>query len=345
MTASSSASVMPLWLQGSSQSIQELRAAITKLANSTLSAVLISEAGCFREKVAACLHELSHVDAPLFSFDCAGLNHDSILNQLFGVEDKINNIEHQGLIAKANGATLFIDNFCQLPLPVQSKFIRLIKYGSYSPVGCFNEYKSQIRIILGSDDVINDALHQGRLLPEFYYLAATIPLRIPSLRERKDDFTFLVKKVLLEITDHNIDVSQELIDHISMLPWYGNYQELQNLLNRLVLLTNKPIISLQDLPREYMLKTLVSCSNDTADFLNNEDLDLLPSVQNHTNNNIVSLLPDDGVNLKDMLAEMEIELIKQALDKQDSVVSRAADMLGVRRTTLVEKMRKYGLGK
>ncbi len=197
-------------------------------------------------------------------------------------------------------------------------------------------------------------IRQEKFREDLYYRLNVFPIETPSLRERQDDIPLLLQEL---VRRHQIEhkatlhFTQRSLESLMQHSWKGNVRELSNLVERLLILYPNRIVDVADLPVRYRHLELEDSEVFTPEYPEElAERDALAAVFQESDEEELfdaplRSLPDDGINLKEMLADFEVEMIRQALDAQNGVVARASDMLGMRRTTLVEKMKKYGLSK
>jgi sigma-54 specific flagellar transcriptional regulator A len=263
----------------------------------------------------------------------------------------------------AQGGTLFLDEIGDMPMPMQVKLLRVLQERLFERVGGSKAIEADVRIIAATHRKLDSMIKQGHFREDLYYRLNVFPVEMPSLRERREDIPLLVRELLdrmhqeqgvsLRFTDPAI---ASLCEH----NWPGNVRELANLIERMSITHPDGVVDVHDLPVKYRYIDSPQFVPEYADELHEhnelherdalqamfaddeEALDeaLYPGQEKPGFN---SQLPPEGVDLKALLGELEVDLIEQALEQQDWVVARAAELLGMRRTTLVEKMRKYSL--
>ncbi|WP_321533442.1 AAA-type ATPase lid domain-containing protein, partial [Aeromonas veronii] len=187
---------------------------------------------------------------------------------------------------------------------------------------------------------------------DLYYRLNVFPIETPPLRDRIDDIPLLLQELLNRHAEQHhgfIRLTQRALESLMQYPWPGNVRELSNLLERLLILYPHQIVDVADLPSRYRLLPSEPRDERLTEMDERDALAAVfqdpPELDHALASARTMQLPEEGVNLKEMLADLEVELIRQALESQDGVVARAADLLGMRRTTLVEKMKKYGMSK
>ncbi|MCE2571520.1 sigma-54 dependent transcriptional regulator [Motilimonas eburnea] len=359
-------------LVGKGDAIQEVRHLIEQVAGTAASVLILGESGTGKEVVARAVHEISdRKDGPFVPVNCGAIPPDLLESELFGHEKGAFTgafAARKGRFELAEGGTLFLDEIGDMPMPMQVKLLRVLQERTFERVGGAKSLKANVRVIAATHQGLEDMIAQGKFREDLFYRLNVFPIETPALRERQDDVPLLLQELLARHeTLHNATLrfTQRAIESLMLHAWPGNVRELSNLVERLLILHPNKIVDVGELPAKYRhLETeddsmelpsefaereaLLSIFND--DYANpdgatdaGDDVDEQAALQDAFSAPAGSALPEEGVNLKDMLAEFEVDMIRQALDQQGGVVARAADQLGMRRTTLVEKMKKYGL--
>ncbi|WP_409420490.1 sigma-54 dependent transcriptional regulator [Pseudaeromonas sp. ZJS20] len=346
-------------LVGKGSAIQSVRRLIGQVADKDANVLILGESGTGKEVVARAIHELSpRVSGPFVPVNCGAIPGELLESELFGHEKGAFTgaiSSRRGRFELAQGGTLFLDEIGDMPMPMQVKLLRVLQERVFERVGGGKPIVADVRIIAATHRDLEQMIQQQSFREDLYYRLNVFPIETPPLRERADDIPLLLQELLnRHSAEHHawIRFTQRAIESLMQHHWSGNVRELSNLVERLLILHPNRIVDIQELPAKYRY-------GDTGDSLATpagewEERDALaqifldepePASQEPMADPFVQVLPEDGVNLKEMLAELEMEMIRQALDAQDGVVARAADMLGMRRTTLVEKMKKYGMSK
>ena len=195
-------------------------------------------------------------------------------------------------------------------------------------------------------------ISEGKFREDLYYRLNVFPIEMPALRDRKNDVPLLLQELVSRMEsayNTSLRFTQRCIESLMLHPWAGNVRELSNLVERLVILYPNNLVDVNDLPVKYRHLDVPEYEPDYPEILQEQDaFAAIFSGEEQIEvpeRALITELPAEGVNLKEMLSELETDWIRQALEQQDGVVSRAAEVLGMRRTTLVEKMRKYGMSK
>ena len=323
-------------ISGESQSVRE---DIVKAAPSDVTVLITGESGTGKEVVARALHRGSQrAQGPFVPINCGAIPAELLESELFG-HDKgaftgaITN--KAGRFELAHGGTLFLDEIGDLPFAMQVKLLRAIEQKSFERVGSAESRIADVRIVAATNNDLEAKIEAGEFREDLYYRLNVYPIEIPPLRERVEDLTSLTNVLVEKIRQQQgllVRFSVEALAALAAYSWPGNVRELDNLLQRLAIQYPNGLVKVEDLPRKY------------TDAENSPEA---PQSANATQtvDPTEVLLPINGIDLKDYLTRLERSLIEQALEDTNSVVARAADRLHIRRTTLVEKMRKHGLGR
>ncbi|MEW5972451.1 MAG: sigma 54-interacting transcriptional regulator, partial [Pseudomonadota bacterium] len=265
------------------------------------------------------------------------------------------------------------DEIGDMPMPMQVKLLRVLQERTYERVGGRETRKANVRIIAATHRDLEERIRQGEFREDLYYRLNVFPIETASLREMSEDLPLLVEEMIGRLEREgrgSLSLTPGAMAVLSRYPWPGNVRELANLIERLSILYPDQPVEIHDLPPRYLegidLTELASAMSHGVASGGDAppaglDAGADPATQAAQHDTHVSSapadiplteirpdafdLPDDGIDLKALLEGMEVRLINQALARNDGVVAQAARMLGVRRTTLVEKMRKYGLAR
>jgi len=252
-----------------------------------------------------------------------------------------------------------------MPQPMQVKLLRVLQERTFERVGGAKSIKADVRIVAATHQQLEEMIKENSFREDLYYRLNVFPIETPSLRERKEDIPLLLQELVSRFEQEQgqtVRFTEQAIESLQEHPWAGNVRELSNLIERMIIMYGEQVVNVSELPAKYRhidveeyqpeypeeLQEREAINELFAGFdYDDEDDDstVIAFDDEETTGKQVDLLPDDGLNLKEYLAELEVSLINQALDKNDWVVARSAELLGMRRTTLVEKMRKYSLQK
>ncbi|UPW20183.1 sigma-54 dependent transcriptional regulator [Agarivorans sp. TSD2052] len=364
-------------LIGKGIAIQEVRHLIEQVAKKEANVLILGESGTGKEVVAKAIHDHSdRRDGPFVPINCGAIPADLLESELFGHEKGAFTgafAMRKGRFELAEGGTLFLDEIGDMPMPMQVKLLRVLQERQFERVGGSKAIHVNVRVVAATHRQLERMIEQEKFREDLYYRLNVFPIEMPSLRERQDDVPLLLQELVHRHEEEHSAVvrfTQRAVESLMQHQWPGNVRELSNLVERLLILHPDQIVDVHDLPPKYRhidaevfepnyspelaeRDALLAIFNDEdASVFSDPSPDLLfpeESDDNQTEDDegwgAVQQLPDEGVNLKELLAELEVDLIRQAIEQQDGVVARAAEQLGMRRTTLVEKMRKYGLNK
>jgi sigma-54 specific flagellar transcriptional regulator A len=327
-------------LVGSSRAVQQVRKMIEQVADSDANVLILGESGTGKEVVARNLHyHSSRRGNPFVPVNCGAIPADLLESELFGHEKGAFTgaiSSREGRFEMAEGGTLFLDEIGDMSLAMQVKILRVLQERTFERVGSNASLTTNVRIIAATHRNLESAIRGGEFREDLYYRLNVFPIEMPPLRDRLEDIPLLVNELVRRIEHEkrgSVRLSPGAIYALCQYTWPGNVRELANLVERLVILYPYGVVEAADLPEKFRLGEEVDVERVgealVGSPLTSEDLD--------------PRLPRDGLNLKEHLSNLEINYIKQALHDSGGVVAHAAKRLGMRRTTLVEKLRKYGL--
>jgi len=358
-------------LVGTSKSMNDVRFLIEQVAKNPASVLVLGESGTGKEVVARNIHNLSdRAKGTFVPVNCGAIPAELLESELFGHEKGAFTgaiSTRKGRFELAEGGTLFLDEIGDMPQPMQVKLLRVLQERTFERVGGSKSLKADVRIIAATHQNLEDMIKTGEFREDLYYRLNVFPIETPALRERKEDIPLLLKELLTRF-EHDqgrtVRFTEKAIESLMEHSWDGNVRELSNLIERMLIMYGDQIVDVAELPHKYQHIDAEEYTPEYPEELQEQDAinelfagfdyddedtdeqasdDLAIECNNSISN--VSTLPNEGLNLKEHLAELEISLISQSLTKHSYVVARAAETLGMRRTTLVEKMRKYDLQK
>ncbi|MCG9713240.1 sigma-54-dependent Fis family transcriptional regulator [Shewanella insulae] len=343
-------------LVGRSEGIAQVRHLINQVAGSDATVLVLGQSGTGKEVVARNIHYISdRRDGPFIPVNCGAIPPELLESELFGHEKGSFTgaiSARKGRFELAEGGTLFLDEIGDMPLQMQVKLLRVLQERVFERVGGNKPIHTNVRVIAATHRELETMIANGEFREDLFYRLNVFPVEMPALCERKDDIPLLLQELVSRVYNEGrgkVRFTQRAIESLKEHSWSGNVRELSNLVERLTILYPGGLVDVNDLPLKYRHIDVPEYQVQVSE----EELerDALASIFSDEvavdipESRFPSELPPEGVNLKDLLAELEIDMIRQALDQQDNVVARAAEMLGIRRTTLVEKMRKYGMSK
>ncbi|KZX78396.1 sigma-54-dependent Fis family transcriptional regulator [Oleiphilus sp. HI0009] len=329
-------------LVGTSRPIQEVRALMGQVADKDVSVLITGQSGTGKEVVARNLHYNSHRrNEPFVPVNCGAIPAELLESELFGHEKGAFTgaiTARSGRFELAEGGTLFLDEIGDMPLNMQVKILRVLQEKTYERVGGTKTIPTDVRIIAATHKNLEEMIEEGTFREDLYYRLNVFPIEMPALKEREEDIPLLINELISRMETEkrgSIRFNSAAILSLCRHEWPGNVRELANLVERLAIMYPYDVIGVKELPQKYRHVEVED------EFLESEDT--ATQVQGLAGVDSPALLPINGIDLKEYLASLEKSLIRQALDESSGVVARAAERLRIRRTTLVEKVRKYEL--
>ena len=307
---------------GTSKRMQETYDTVQRVSRTDIAVLLLGESGTGKELVAKCIHHNSpRREMPFITINCGTIPEQLLESELFGhrkgafsgaIYDK------RGLFEEAQGGTIFLDEIGELPFSLQVKLLRVLEEGEFMRLGDNTVKKINTRIIAATNRDLSKMVENGTFREDLYFRLNIVPIKLPPLRERREDIPLLVKSFLEDAIRRfhqpNISITKEVYQYFHQYPWPGNVRELKNLIDRLVVLAHDSKISEDDIPIE-----IKQVKSSVANFL--------------------FTLPEAGIDLE----EIEKEIIRQALDKNDWNQTHTAKYLNITRNTLIYRMQKFNL--
>jgi len=334
---------------GHAPGIQRLRVLIAQVAPFDTTVLILGESGSGKEVAARAIHDASsRRSKPFVAMNCGAIPGELLESELFGHEKGAFTgaiTARKGRFEMADGGTLFLDEIGDMSMPMQVKLLRVLQERSFERVGGNQTIRCNVRVIAATHRNLEENIQKGAFREDLFYRLNVFPLEMPPLRERLADLPELVDVLTQQLEKNGrgrVRLSTDALAALSRYRWPGNVRELANLIERLAVLNPSGSVRASDLPARYRVE------DDGA-----------PSVAFHSTANEappvgiaqaaagvrLDELPAEGLDLKEHMARIETALIKAALERSGGVVAHAAQLLGLRRTTLVEKLRKYGLGR
>lgn len=346
-------------LVGLSAPMQRVRAMMLQVADSDVSVLITGESGTGKEVVARNLHESSSRQGqPFVPVNCGAIPAELLESELFGHEKGAFTgaiSTRVGRFEMANGGTLFLDEIGDMPLSMQVKLLRILQERCFERVGGNKTLDVDVRIIAATHKNLEAMIAESTFREDLYYRLNVFPIEMPPLRDRLDDLPLLISALVSRAERHGLGRLQfhpSAIRVLSQYGWAGNVRELANLIERLVIMHPGQVIGGGELPAKFRQGLVGEPAEGGAAFTEKGPLLLggetvSTAVAGGTDDAVAVaasvLLPDEGIDLKAYLNNLEQSLIDQSLDQASGVVARAAELLQIRRTTLVEKMRKYNI--
>jgi sigma-54 specific flagellar transcriptional regulator A len=338
---------------GISPAVTRLRRLIDQVAAFDTTVLVLGESGTGKEVVARSVHENSpRRDGPFVAINCGAIPPDLLESELFGHEKGAFTgalSARKGRFEMAEGGTLLLDEIGDMSLPMQVKLLRVLQERSFERVGGNQTIRCNVRVIAATHRNLEDRIKDGAFREDLFYRLNVFPIEMPALRERLDDLSALVSTLAVQLARTGrgeVRFAEETLQALRLYPWPGNVRELTNLVERMAVLHPGGLVRVSDLPKRYQPENYQA---DVPAVVFDEPAAVAsaqaaasaaaPAVDAAQ----IDRLPEDGLDLREHIARIELNLIRDALDRAGGVVAHAAQLLGLRRTTLVEKLRKYGV--
>lgn len=346
-------------LVGRSPAIEKIRRMMGQVAAKEVSVLITGESGTGKEVVARNLHlNSSRAEQPFVPINCGAIPRELLESELFGhVKGAFTGAisDRTGRFELADGGTLFLDEIGDMPLSMQVKLLRVLQERSFERVGGAKTIQTDVRILAATHKDLETMIEMGQFRQDLYYRLNVFPMEMPPLRERAEDVPLLINELISVMEREkrgSVRFNSAAIDCLCRYHWPGNVRELANLVERMAILFPHGIVGVNDLPEKFRIAVepmLAPRAADPAATVPSSAQSAKPQPvtepEPEPETEAASLLPLNGIDLKEYLTNLEKDLIEKALDDSEGVVARAADRLHIRRTTLVEKMRKYNLSK
>jgi len=311
---------------GTSKAIQKIFALIDKVADTDSTVLINGASGTGKELIARAIHyDSSRSDKPMVTINCGAIPEALLESELFGHEKGSYTGAHKARVGRfemANGGTIFLDEIGEMSPTLQVKLLRILQDKKFERVGGTKTIHVDVRIVAATNKNLTDAINTGSFREDLYYRLNVIPIKVPSLNNRKTDIPLLINHFLKQNQEAGITdmkgFSTDAADAMLEYNWPGNVRELENVVKRVVILSENDAVEFDDL-QEYIQQHSLSTQK-------NEDV-----------------LFEDGLSLDKAVKDYERKLILGAMEKSDGVKTRAAKLLKIKRTTLVEKIKKQKL--
>jgi sigma-54 specific flagellar transcriptional regulator A len=368
---------------GASPSAEAIRHLIERVASSNATVLITGESGTGKELVARALHDQSdRCGGNFVPINCAAIPKDLLESELFGhrkgaftgaMADRIGRFE------LAHGGTIFLDEIGDLSLDMQVKLLRVLQERTVDPVGALKSVEVDVRVVAATHRDLEAEIEAGRFREDLYYRLNVLPLNTPALRQRAQDVPALLTHFAEYFAAKGqtpISFAVDFMEALKDYSWPGNVRELSNLVDRFNTLFNGQTLTLATVPSSLLPKGLRVLQAERVTTPLIDSLEIVAPISNHDlhqsanaevmnpfanpapplamdmHNEVQDIimlaqglpsLPPEGLSLKDRLADIERDLILQALNRTDGNVSQTARLLNLQRTTLIEKLNKYDL--
>jgi two-component system response regulator PilR (NtrC family) len=301
--------------------MQELLNIIPRIAQSSSNVIITGESGTGKELVATAVHNLSSRKGKKFiDINCAAFPEGLLESELFGhMKGAFTGAAYnkQGLLEIAHGGSVFLDEICEMSINLQAKLLRVLENSTFRRVGGTADIKVDVRIISATNQDIKEEISAGRFREDLYYRLNVVPLHIPPLRERKEDIPMLVEHFLKKFSFAERKVSPQVMKLFMEYPWKGNVRELENLIERIALLTDKGEITIEDVPHEILMFSEAS--------------------------KYASDLTKEGVDIDRIIEGIEKKYLLDALRIADGNKTEAAGLLNLSFRSFRHRLSKYGI--
>lgn len=334
-------------LDGHSEAISHVKRLVRQVAKTDASVLILGQSGTGKEVAARMIHQQSlRSDKPFVPVNCGAIPAELLESELFGHEKGSFTgaiTARTGRFELAQGGTIFLDEIGDMRLDMQVKLLRILQERTFEKVGGVKTLHADVRVIAATHRNLEELIEENKFREDLFYRINVFPIEMPALANRREDISGLIDTLInehpykpsLKLTE---DAKQCLINY----NWPGNVRQLANLVERLRIMYPDQLISNEEIPqkfkednKDFIFKTLNK--EKTMENVNEETrlIDNLDSIQ----------LPADGIDLKAHLTAIEQRYIDLALKRTNGVVAHAAKLLGLGRTTLVEKLRRYSIDK
>jgi DNA-binding NtrC family response regulator len=313
-------------LIGASEPMQNLYDTILRIANSNATVLIRGESGTGKELVARTIVALSpRRDKPFVRLNCAALPESLIESELFGSEKGAYTgavTTRPGHIERADGGTLFLDEIATLPIGLQTKLLRVIEDRAVQKLGSNTAKTIDFRLLTATNEPLEQMVKAGKFREDLYYRIHVMPIKVPALRERREDIAMLASHFLqIHSNAHSVPIKRldmEVLEVLEDCPWSGNIRELENLIQRMVLMVEGPTISVEHLPEQIL-------ADSTA---RKESL----------------LIPPEGIEFDREMERIEVAYLQAALRRTHGKKTAAAQLLHIDPQRMKYLCRKYHLG-
>jgi DNA-binding NtrC family response regulator len=316
--------------------MQKLLEQVRAIAPFQTTVLVTGETGAGKEVIARAIHNLSpRGGKPLVALNCAAVPEQLLEDELFGhVKGAFTGAQtaRDGRFEQADGGTLFLDEIGDMSLPLQAKLLRVLQEREFERLGSSRTVKVDVRVVAATSADLRRRIDEGTFRPDLYYRLNVVHLRLPPLRERHEDVRPLAEHLLTKFCAGvglpSKTISEEAWGALAAYSWPGNVRQLQNAVERAAVLTGAAAqIRLQDLPEEVREAAAAGAVTTTKTASGQRPTDI----------------PDGGIDFDAVVSKVERDLLIQSLEKVGGNKMRAAQLLGMKRTTFVEKLKRLGI--
>ena len=359
------------FLTGSSAAIREINALLRQVAAHDSTVLILGESGTGKEVAARAIHDLSpRRNRPFVAVNCGAIPSELLESELFGHEKGSFTgaiAARKGRFEIAEGGTLFLDEIGDMSPSMQVKLLRVLQERVFERVGNHVPIRCNVRILAATHRNLEESIGRGAFREDLFHRLNVFPIDMPPLRERVDDLPLLVRELVAQNVAggrSKVQLAQRTLAALALHPWTGNVRELGNLIERLSIIAGGRIVQIEDLPPKYRPPEgwvweerrteridpesqagdeRVLDDEETLDLLESGAIGVAAGPSQTAAPDGLTALPEAGIDLRAHLLSIERALVQQALERANGTVAHAARLLNLRRTTLVEKLRKLGI--
>ena len=334
---------------GNSLAITDMKKLVEMVSRANTTVLIQGETGSGKELVAEALHMASGRKGGNISVNCAAIPSELLESELFGHEKGAftgADRARPGRFEQADNGTIFLDEIGDMPLSLQSKLLRVLEGRKVQRVGSSKEIEVDFRLVCATHQDLEKKVEKGEFRADLYYRINVFPIEVPTLAMRSVDVPILIKGIIEKIKFSgqtiNVNFSEEALKVLSNYSWPGNVRELRNVIERASVLFNERLISGDNVKDNLLRLKVPDPDEEQEETVDDEEINVpIPKPEHYKD----WFLYFDKMDLRKHLSEIEIVMIEAALEKTDGMVSQASDALKLRRTTLIEKMKKYGISR
>ncbi len=338
-------------LIGKSAEMEKVQQEILQVADCNANVLILGESGTGKEVVARSIHCLSkRYNKNFVPINCGAIPPDLLESELFGHEKGAFTgaiTSRQGRFSMAEGGTLFLDEIGEMPMAMQVKLLRVLEERVFERVGGTATITSNVRIVAATNRNLEDMVKQGKFREDLYFRLDVFPIKLPALRDRIIDLPLLTDYLIKRLKHskrHSVHFSKNALIAMSKYDWPGNVRELANLIERMSIQHPNALVEENQLPARISIDS--SSTNKGLELQDLNQVEMKSNTSVSIDNNAPQVnLPVEGFDLKTYISNIEVKIIEEALNNSGGVIAHAAKILGLRRTTLAEKMRKYHIEK
>ena len=316
---------------GESERMKEIFALTGKVADADIPVLILGESGTGKELVAQALHNLSRrKKGPFVKINCAAIPSELLESELFGYEKGAFTgavRAKKGRFELADGGTIFLDEIGDMDIGLQGKLLRILQGQEFERIGGEMTRKVDVRLITATNQNLEDMISRGTFREDLFYRINTVPIRIPALRDRREDIPLLVRHFLKKYSeDRNIELTGSAMEYLSQKEWKGNVRELENILQRIIIITDKDIISEKDIRAVDSQDSAIVSRDNVA------------VMKEH-----ISRIVKNSCTVSTEMEHIEREFIIEAMRLSGGNMRKAASHLGIPKSTLFNKINKYDI--